>query len=180
MAISTITNNSVDAAAAIATSKLGTGAVLQVVNAVSAFNTSITVTNSSAAPAALYGTAIAGRVYGDIVSVAITPKFSTSKFLVLASTGLSAGTNSTNGAFGNVIVVNNTTAIAFGGDYPWYPAATTLGASVYCPDASMTAYYTPNSASTFTVYFKGYAYSEGNTQTTNFRNGVLTVMEIAG
>jgi hypothetical protein len=68
MPISTITNNSVGAAAAIATSKLGAGAVLQVVNA--SYSTQLSTTSSTPSDTGLTAT--------------ITPKFATSKILVLA------------------------------------------------------------------------------------------------
>jgi hypothetical protein len=159
---------------------LPTGSVIQTLNAISPYNTNITVTNSSSGQSALYNTDVSSRVYGDLVSITITPTFSTSKFLVLATTGASSGTAGTLTAYGIVLVVNNSTGIGFGGDYPFYPLGSSLG-NVYLPDLSMNAYYVPESASAFTVYLKGYSYSEPGSggQITRFRNANLTVMEIA-
>ena len=185
MAVSTIDNSGISASAAISTSKLGTGAVLQVLTVSSNQDSNITVTNSAGGQSALYGSGVGGRVYGDLTSLTITPTTATSKFIFWGSTGLSNGVLSTNGAFGTIFVVNNTTGVGFGSDYPWYSAGTTLGnnngrPSNYAPPTMQHASYVPGSASAFTVYFKGYSYSEGATQTTNFRNAFLTVMEVAG
>jgi hypothetical protein len=158
-------------------SAMPTGSVIQTQTSISGFNSNIGVTNSSGGQSALYNTGVPGRVYVDLTTITITPTFSTSKFLVFSTTGLSAGTNCNNGAFGTVIVINNSTGIGFGGDFPWYPTLTSLGAS-YPPDSAMNAYYSPGSASAFTVYLKGYSYCEGSTQTTNFRNVTLIVQEI--
>ena len=165
-------------ATSLARAAMPTGSVIQTQTANSAVNTNISVINTSGSgQPALYNTGVSSRVYGDLTSITITPTFSTSKFLVFATTGLTSGTMSGNGAFGIVLVVNNSTGIGFGGDYPWYAATTSLGAS-YPPDASMIAHYSPASASAFTVYLKGYSYCEGSTQTTNFRNATLIVQEI--
>jgi len=159
-----------------------TGSVIQTQTANSAVNTNITITNSSSGQSALYNTTVAGRVYGDLTSLTITPTFSNSKFLFLGTTGMSSGVSSVNGAFGALFVVNNSTGVGFFGDYPWYTAYTSIGGNTrtgnYPPDVTLSAYYSPASAAAFTVYFKGYSYSEGASQTTNFRNAFLTVMEI--
>jgi hypothetical protein len=80
MAVSTITNDSIDAAAAIATSKLGAGAVLQVVNVVYNASTSSNTTT-----------------YTDTgLAATITPKFSTSKiFVIVSANGVYKDTNNT-------------------------------------------------------------------------------------
>ena len=71
MPISTITNNSVGATAAIATSKLGAGAVLQVIQ--NTISTTVQTTSTSYVATGLI--------------TSITPKFSTSKILVSLSGG---------------------------------------------------------------------------------------------
>jgi hypothetical protein len=196
MPISTVSQKGLDAPLSLTAPNLGTpsainltnatglsaaampaGSVIQTQTAISAYNTNIGVSNSTGGQSALYNTGVSSRAYVDLTTITITPTFSTSKFLVFATTGLTSGTNATTGAFGIVLVVNNSTGIGFGGDYPWYPASTSLGA-VYPPDVSMNAYYSPASASAFTVYLKGYSYSEGTNQVTNFRNAVLIVQEI--
>ena len=68
MAVSTIDNSGISASAAISTSKLGTGAVLQVVNATSSTEYS---TSSNTLVASGF-------------TVSITPLFSTSKVLILS------------------------------------------------------------------------------------------------
>jgi hypothetical protein len=159
-------------------SGMPTGSVIQTLNAISPYNTNITVTNPSSGQSALYNTNVSSRVYGDLVSITITPTFSNSKFLVFATTGASSGTAGSLTAYGIVLVVDNSTGIGFGGDYPFYPLGSSLG-NVYLPDVSMNAYYVPGSASAFTIYLKGYSYSEpGSSQVTNFRNAVLIIQEI--
>jgi hypothetical protein len=87
MPISTITNNSVDAAAAIATSKLGAGAVLQVVNAT--YSTQGATTSST---------------YVDTgLTASITPKFATSKILIIANITSMATTSTLNAIALNIV-----------------------------------------------------------------------------
>jgi hypothetical protein len=69
MAVSTIDNTGISASAAISTSKLGTGAVLQVVNV----NNSTAYSSASSTPVATG------------FSASITPLFSTSKILVISN-----------------------------------------------------------------------------------------------
>jgi hypothetical protein len=76
MPISTITNNSVGATAAIATSKLGAGAILQVVN----FQSGTNATGTGAIP---FDNTIPQITEGtEFMTLAITPKFSTSKLKI--------------------------------------------------------------------------------------------------
>jgi hypothetical protein len=161
----------------LAKASMPAGSVIQTLNAISPYNTNITVTNSSTGQSALYNTGVTSRVYGDLVSITVTPTFSNSKFLVFGTAGGSAGNAGANGAYGIVLVVDNSTGIGFGGDFPYYPILSSIG-NAYVPDVSMNAYYTPGSAAAFTVYLKGYSYSEGSNQITRFRNAVLTVLEI--
>jgi hypothetical protein len=167
----------------LARGSMPSGSVIQTVTSNSAVNTNITITNPTSPQSPLYNTTIPNRVYGDLTSLTITPTNAANKFLFLGTSGMSSGVASINGACGAIFVVNNSTGVGFFGDYPWYAAYYSIGGGSrpgnYFPDITVSAYYSPASASAFTVYFKGYSYSEGNTQTTNFRNAFLTVMEIA-
>jgi len=165
------------AISSVSASAMPAGSVIQTLNAISPYNTNITVTNSSTGQSALYNTGVPSRVYGDLVSITVTPTFSNSKFLVFGTAGGSAGNAGANGAYGIVLVVDNSTGIGFGGDFPYYPIFSSIG-NAYVPDVSMNAYYTPGSAAAFTVYLKGYSYSEGSNQITRFRNAVLIIQEI--
>jgi hypothetical protein len=164
MAISTITNNSVDAAAAIATSKLGTGAVLQVVQ--SSISVSVNTTSTSYVATGLIAS--------------ITPKFSTSKILVTLNGGIT-----TYGA-ADILLTKLYRQIA-SGSYVGIGGVETI-------NLSGVAYLNPHSlswldspATTSVVNYQPYFSSNaGNTMYFNYSGGALlgqptlTLMEIAG
>jgi hypothetical protein len=163
MAISTITNNSVDAAAAIATSKLGTGAVLQVVQS----SISSTITTSSTSYVA------------STLIASITPKFSTSKILVTLNGGI------TTYSAGDIMYTRIYRQIASG-------SYAGIG-GVECLNLAGVSYLTPHSlswldspATTSVVNYQPYFASNGGTTVYfNYYAGGLTgqptvtLMEIA-
>ena len=162
MAISTITNNSIDAAAAIATSKLGAGAVLQVVQA----QLSTTLTTTSASYVAT----------GLIAS--ITPKFSTSKILVNLNGGTTTYDATT--ALGTKIYrqIASGSYVAIGGAEYFSLSGVAYG---YTHSLSQL----DNPATTSTVNYQPYVYTAtaGNGAYFNYSvtGGIvsLTLMEIA-
>jgi hypothetical protein len=154
------------------------GSVIQVLHSKSGKDTNISVVNAAGGQNALYNSGIPSRVYADLTSITVTPVFATSTFLFIASTGMTSGVATNNGAFGIMLVVNNSTGVGFGGDFQYYPTSTSLG-NTYGPDQNMSVSYSHESTSAFTIYFKGWAYSEGSSQTATYRNANLTVMEIS-
>jgi hypothetical protein len=161
MAISTITNNSVDAAAAIATSKLGTGAVLQVVQ--STLSTTVTTTSTSFVATGLIAS--------------ITPKFSTSKILVSL-----AGGTTTYDAAGNLATriyrqIASGSYVGIGGNEFFSLSGVSYGyAHSLC--------YLDSPATTSVINYQPYIFSSGSNLYFNYAvtSGVvsLTLMEIAG
>lgn len=141
----------------------------------------VSVTNSSGGQSSLYGLP-SSRVYGDLVSVSITPLSSSNRLLFLCHAGMTTATGSTNNAcsWGIVIIKDNTTGYETG-DYPWYSASSTwAGAtSAYPPDQHYQYTVNAGSTSSQTFYLKGFAYSEGNSITSNFRASSLIVLEVA-
>jgi len=164
MAISTITNNSVDAAAAIATSKLGTGAVLQVVQA--ALSSTITTTSTSYVASGLIAS--------------ITPKFSTSKILVTVNGGITT--------YGTAdFLLSRIYRQIASGSYAGIGGveAMSLAGNAYLYPHSLSWLDSP--ATTSTVNYQPYfASSGGNLMYYNYYTGTLlgqvtlTLMEIAG
>lgn len=153
MAVSFITNASIASAAGISTSKLGAGAVLQVVSA----NTNTTTSNTSSTAAAATN-----------LSVSITPTSSTSKIFLIASV---VATNS-NGN-GNYYFAKNGTTIGATEKY----TASTGTASQYAISMSYLDSPATTSATTYQVYFN----AGSGTMYVN-QNGTystITAMEIA-
>jgi len=174
MPISTITNNSVDATAAIATSKLGTGAVLQV--AYTYFD-GATTTSTAGIPSTITN----GR---QIFSVSFTPKSATSQLLVQTSAiVISEETNA--GDIGWLALWDGSTFIcANSGTALYNRFASNLNLGCY----SLNNAYTSGSTSTRTIqvragYDTGTAYVNGNSYAnytgSSARVG-MTIMEIAG
>ena len=159
MAVSTIDNSGISASAAISTSKLGTGAVLQVVQGTSTSTTSTTSTSFVATN----------------LTATITPTSNTSKIYVMVSgPAYSAGVN-------YVLLTlykNNTTNLGSG-------TRSNLGLTGNNPgtyDTSVSFNYLDSpattSATTYTVYL-----SSNNSTAANFdlsvTVGTITLMEIA-
>jgi len=128
MAISTITNNSIDAAAAIATSKLGAGAILQVAQASNPGSTGISTTSTS--------------LVASGITVSITPKKASSLIRVDWVCSMCYGSN----AMVIQIFSNGATIGSYSGGY--------TGGGIYAP-LSATAYFSPGttSAQTYAIYF---------------------------
>lgn len=165
MAISTIDNSGVSATAAIATSKLGAGAVLQVVQATFTSNFS-TTTN--------------GFVSTQITA-SITPKLSTSKILVqispcVALAGASTDCGSGFGILRNSTQIFSTSYIAF---YCGITAYQGVPSIQYLDSPATT------SATSYTLQVTRYTNNGGTTVQINRNyNGtdtsVITLTEIAG
>ena len=164
MAVSTIDNSGISASAAISTSKLGTGAVLQVVNA---STTTSTVTTSSS-------------YTNTSLTTSITPLFSTSKILVLVSGTLQTqADNRTAGALGitrnGTLVFDDQRAIDDG-----------VNANVaICTRANIVYLDAPASTSAQTYYVQvARSVTAGTSYSVNFPNSssiaTITLMEIAG
>jgi hypothetical protein len=160
MAVSTIDNSGISASAAISTSKLGTGAVLQVVNAQS---TTPTAVNTTATYSSLS------------LSASITPSSATSKILVLLSvTGLS-----NNAAIAGVKIQRNGSDIRTYGFIAHFNAATSIAHTSginYLDSPASTSALTYSVVGNSTQGLTTFQYSDGNgTQVSS-----ITLMEIAG
>jgi len=163
MAISTIDNSGISASAAISTSKLGTGAVLQVVNA-------STTTNVSTSSSSYVDTGL---------TATITPLFSTSKILVevfqvgLQKSNTSAGTNM------GLILQRNGSLIAVIEEEALY-TGTTLTLSIGASGIT----YLDSPATTSAVIYKTQINSQQTTSTVGCQisgaRSTITLMEIAG
>ncbi len=139
----------------------------------------VTVSNTTGNQNALYGL-INLRVYGDLNTITITPKSATSTMIVQ---GLSGGTNSpttypTQGAYGVVAVLNNTTGFD-NTDYQYYPLQGALGGGLYLPNTGVQAHHTAGNTNAQTWTLKGYSYTEGsNTCTIRFIKHHLIIWEV--
>ena len=174
MAVSTIDNSGISASAAISTSKLGTGAVLQVV---STFKSDT------------FSTASASMVDITGMSVSITPSSSTNKILVLIS--LTVGPAANNFAPVNLVrngtnIAQPTTSSPYQATLNNYPGE---GGS-YSSASAQPLYalnYLDSPATTSALTYKLQMYSTSGTAYVNARAGnqngtctsSITVMEIA-
>ena len=164
MAVSTIDNSGISASAGISTSKLGTGAVLQVVQA---STTSTTTTTSNA-------------FVDTSLSASITPLFSTSKILVNLTTIIYC----TRGAFsagGKMQLVRNSTNLITQSDSSVYMSAT--GASACEIIQQPTFQYLDSPATTSSTTYKiQFGVNSGTTGyfSWNGNPSYLTLTEIAG
>ena len=178
MAISTIDNSGLSATAAIATSKLGAGAVLQVVSATKTDSFSTTSTT-----------------YVDVtgMSVSITPKSSTSKILIIANGFLASVANA---GYLATALVRDSTVLTYVSDtsYGQYFAAYWNPNS---PDTdrgytTSSYFYLDSPATTSSVTYKIQArtyngtvgafnarYAGGSILTSQGAVSTITVMEIA-
>jgi len=166
MAVSTIDNSGISASAAISTSKLGTGAVLQVVTAtldnvvVTTTSTSFVTTNFSAS---------------------ITPTYATSKILIMVNGGSIFCNTAAGTQYYGTIYRNNTTNL---GNSSWgLERFTTPGGSYMLSPHSMSILDSPatTSSTTYTPYFRNGG-TGGQVDFSNTDRGIVNMilMEIAG
>jgi len=159
MAISTIDNSGISASAAISTSKLGTGAVLQVVNATYGTQTSIATSTFTTTG----------------LTASITPSSSTSKIFIAVSVptnSASSGQNATITIYRNStnLALNTNLGVLQGNGAPLY-----ANINVVFLDSPATT-----SATTYTVY------GQSSSGTVYFNNlgmpasSSIILMEIAG
>jgi len=159
MAISTIDNSGISASAAISTSKLGTGAVLQVVNAT--YSTPSSTTSTSFVTTGL--------------TASITPLFSTSKIFVLITVRANdaASSNSQNFA-----IYRNSTNITSSVGYANYSTGGVVNImqTVQTIDSPSTT-----SSTSYTLYQSSGGSNVGiQTDGSNAFPASITLMEIAG
>tara|TARA_B100001564_G_scaffold218252_1_gene183845 strand:+ start:140 stop:769 length:630 start_codon:yes stop_codon:yes gene_type:complete len=141
--------------------------------------TMVTVSNTTGNQSSLYGLTYY-RVYGDLNTITITPKSSTSTMIIQ---GLSGGTNTTSsfpttGAYGVVAVLDNTTGFD-NTSYQYYPLATSLGTGLYLPNTEVQGHYAAGNTNAQTWRLKGYSYTEGsNTCVVRFIKHHLIIWEV--
>ena len=138
---------------------------------------------SSGSHNSLYGLT-GNRVYGDLVTVSITPLSSSSIIIVQ---GLSGKSNSnlayhSTGATGVVAILNNgSTGAIDNTNYQYYPLSTSLGSYVYLPNDVVQGRYSHSNTNAQSWTLKGYSYSEGgNTNRVSFMKAHLLLLEIEG
>ena len=154
-----------------------TGKLLQC--KVNYINDMVTVSNTSGGQSSQYGLTV-GRVYGNLNTITITPVSSSSTMILQ---GVSGGTNSphtypTQGAYGVVCVVNESTGID-NTDYQYYQLQNSLYSTGYLPNVVCQGHYAAGNTNQQTWRLKGYAYTEGsNTCTIRFINHHLIVWEV--
>jgi hypothetical protein len=158
MAISTISNSGISASAAISTSKLGTGAVLQVVQG----------TTSST-----YATTSTSAITTNLTA-SITPSSASSKILIISTFSLYCGNPSKAVAF---LYRNSTNLSAAAGGAYLYSSISTgaqITTGINLLDSPATT-----SATTYTIYL---ASSNGTSVSFNAdsQNQQIILMEIAG
>lgn len=171
MAISQISNAGIASAAGISTSKLGAGAVLQVVS-----STLTTMVTGSA------------DVWTDIISLSITPSSSSNKILIIYSTNFAVVGNE---CLSRVLRNGSSISGYSGGDvtYPGWTMGTQASYSWAGQNAG--AQYLDSPASTSAVTYKLQGYQNISTLYVNRSSGTtagdsqggistLTLMEIAG
>jgi hypothetical protein len=157
MAVSTIDNSGISASAAISTSKLGTGAVLQVVSA----NTQTTTSTGST------------TFVATSLAASITPFSTTSKIFIIIAGGV-IRTNSTNQAYltifrsGTNIGDTNRGLSQLGG----------IGLNDYTPSLSVYDSPSTTSSTTYTLYIRTSSSTIGYELDTV--PCTITLMEIAG
>ena len=157
------------------------GSVLQVVTASGIPSGYTSITKNTDTVAALYGVSTANRAYATLATVNITPVRTNSKFYVWTNVGMGGSTHSNRGAFGIILVKDNTTGYDRS-NYPYYQASVSM--QNYGIDQSQHHVIpTTGSLAAITFDLKGYAYNEGSgsaSQIVSFRLAQITVMEIAG
>ena len=161
MPVSTIDNSGISPSAAISTSKLGTGAVLQVVNAT-------------------YGTAsTSSSSYVDTgLTATITPTSATSKILVIVDVADVTKPN-VSGAYGKFQLVRSSTSILVFGGQTGYNGATSQYNTIGASSANYLDSPATTSATTYKVQF---AEINGGTLEVGSSGAysTITLMEIAG
>ena len=150
--------------------------VVQVVHGVQGSQVSLV---NSGGQSSLYGLPT-NRLYGDLVSISITPKSASNTLLFMGHCGMTSGNMSGGCGWGLTLVKNNTTGYDLG-DYDWYsPSSIWAGAAgAYPPNQHYQYIVNAGSTSSQTWYLKAYNYSEGNSHTVNFRNGTFIILEVS-
>ena len=152
------------------------GGIVQVVHGIQGSQVAI---SNSGGQSSLYGLPSA-RLYGDLVSLSITPKSASNNLIFMGHCGMTSGDMKANAGWGITLVKNNTTGYDLG-DYPWYSAGSLWAGhfGAYPPSQHYQYIVSAGSTSSQTWYLKAFNYSEGNPQIVNFRNGSFIILEVA-
>jgi hypothetical protein len=146
-----------------ATTQASAGSVLQVVSATS--GTQVSTTSTSPVTTGL--------------AASITPKFSTSKILVLFNFKLARGLSGADGSMGGTVRIYRGASSVFtpsaflGFSYPVSTASYLMAAGNYLDSPATT------SSTTYTIYFNTTTAGAQITYTTDGDSGSITLMEIA-
>ena len=142
----------------------------------------ITITGTAATGASvLYGATLAGRTYVEAQSVTITPKSTSSILYCYGMIGWTSMNATSTMGHGQIITLNDTTAID-NSDFPNYMhSAITSSSGYYYPSTFAVGIFSPASTSTQTIKLRPFVYVEGaNTAVGYFKASALFVTEIAG
>ena len=161
MAVSTIDNSGISASAAISTSKLGTGAVLQVVQTTYSTDTSTASTS----------------FVDSGISATITPLFTSSKILVLYTTPTRRGQPDTSNGI-VIVLLRNGSSILTPINYLAYQYPTTA----YIQESYAINYLDSPASTSALTYKTQFRSINGGTVSLNHDTSYssLTLMEIAG
>jgi hypothetical protein len=174
MPISTVNQKGLDAPLTLTAPNLGTPSAINLANAVfPAGNVLQVVTGSTTTTSSTTSTTLTA----SNLSASITPKFTTSKILVLCGVSI---TNTTNGAFSNATIYRGSSTNLAGGTNVLSTYTMNGTSWVWIPSTmAITDSPATTSSTTYTVYF---AASGGGTAYVNnsASTGTILLLEIAG
>ena len=124
------------------------------------------------------------RVYGDLVTVSITPLSSSSIIIVQGVSGMSNSNLNYDitGATGVVAILNNASTGAIDNtNYQYYPLSSTMTSASYLPNCIVQGRYSHSNTIAQSWTLKGYSYSESsNTNRVSFMKAHLLLLEVEG
>jgi hypothetical protein len=129
-------------------------------------------------PSSQYGSGYTNRTYIEAAAITLTPKSSSSTLICTGTVGWSSGMSYSNGAFGQIITLNDTSAIDTS-DYPFYPTSTSLGGS-YFPTGIVHGSFTLANNNQVTVRLRPFGYIESGSYTAMYKGHYFSILEIAG
>ena len=179
MALIKLNNQSLSA---VTSAGLPTGSVLDFKQAnAQSGQATIGITGTAATGASvLYGATLAGRTYVEAQSVTITPKSTSSILYCYGMVGWTSMNATSTMGHGQIITLNDTTAID-NSDFPHYMhSAITSSTGYYYPSTFVVGIFSPASTSAQTIRLRPFVYVETpNTAQGSFKASGLFVTEIA-
>jgi|MDSZ01.1.fsa_nt_gb hypothetical protein len=127
---------------------------------------------------ALYGSDLTNRTYVEASSITITPRTSSSKLACWGTVAWSNMGNSSTGAHGAIITLDDTTQIACG-DFPYY--ANDGAFYGYPPESHVYGTFTLSDSNAHVIRLRPFGYCENSSTTWSprYRGYQLMVMEVS-